>query len=113
MDVPEDNFDFALALSLQEHFEKEGNNLTENLDQALAVSLQKQYDSEEVKLIAVHDPHVLSEPLEAKRIVDDHWELTDPNPNIHQLFMDYDSMFFGGKLGTSGVAVDWSKRMTL
>lgn len=114
MDDPwKDNFDLALALSLQEHFEKEAGNNLSDLDQAVASSLQQKYDSEAVKLIAAHDPPILRAPAEANRIVDGHWELTDPNPDIHQLFMDYDSMFFGGKLIASGVAVDWSKRMTL
>lgn len=46
-------------------------------------------------------------------IVDEDWELTDPNPNIHKLFVDYDTIFFWRKLSDNGVVVDWSKRMTL
>ena len=77
------------------------------LDQALARSLQDQFDSEGVQVVG----ETRSKSQES--IVDEHWELTDPNPDIHQLFVGFDSRFFWGKLASSGVAVDWSKRMTL
>jgi hypothetical protein len=37
--------------------------------------------------------------------------LIDPNPDIHALFIEYDRLFFDGKL--VGCEVKWSKRMTL
>jgi hypothetical protein len=88
-----------------------------DMDLALARSLQDKFNSEKVVLIK----DVTSEQacrgsgpgLRAAGIVDRHWELSDPNPDIHQLFVSYDTMFFWGKLARSGVAVDWSKRMTL
>lgn len=30
----------------------------------------------------------------AMSVVDPRWELTDPNPNIHELFLTYDRIFF-------------------
>ena len=78
------------------------------LDHALALSLQDKYDKEGV--VVVEDTKTSPK---VKGIVDEHWELADPNPNIHQLFVQYDTMFFWGKLTANGVAVDWSNRMTL
>lgn len=80
--------DFALALSLQEQFENEA-----------AVTVTKENTSE-----------TLSYP---KSIVDASWEVVDPVPNIHQLFVDFDAMFFKSALVNSGVEVKWSHRMTL
>ena len=78
----------------------------QNLDYAIALSLQDQYDKEKASKAVQRAPDL-------KRIVDKHWELIDPNPDIHQLFVDYDSMYFWKKLTGSGVAVNWSNRMTL
>ena len=44
-------------------------------------------------------------------IVDESWELVDPNPDARQLFLAYDEKYFWGKL--AGVEVRWSPRMTL
>jgi hypothetical protein len=44
-------------------------------------------------------------------IVDPSWEYVDPTPDIHALFIQFDSRFFWGKLKT--VEVRWSPRMTL
>lgn len=44
-------------------------------------------------------------------LVDPLWETIDPTPNVHELFLDFDSKFFAGKL--KSVEVRWSKRMTL
>lgn len=78
------------------------------LDRALALSLQDKYNKEGVVVV-----EGTKAPLKVKGIVDERWELEDPNPNIHQLFVQYDSTFFRGKLTANGVAVDWSSRMTL
>lgn len=80
----------------------------EDLDLAVALSLQAKYDEEERAQSVV--PKALPD---ARRIVDEHWELTDPSPDIHQLFVEYDAMFFWRKLTANGVAVAWSNRMTL
>lgn len=76
---------------------------SQDVDLALALSLQEKYNNEDLQEI----------PQRAKGIIDKHWELEDPNPNVHKLFVEFDSTFFWGKLAASGVAVDWSKRMTM
>lgn len=88
---------------------------TDDLDFALALSLQDQFDQEEKLLRKKHEPpvEVLEKTYDPKSIVDQHWELTDPNPNIHDLFVRFDAMFFDRVLTSSGVAVKWSNRMTL
>ncbi|CAL8120149.1 unnamed protein product [Orchesella dallaii] len=44
-------------------------------------------------------------------IVDESWELVDPNPDIFLLFSQFNEEYFWGKLGS--VYVKWSPRMTL
>uniref|UniRef100_A0A3B3ZJA7 DNA-dependent metalloprotease SPRTN n=1 Tax=Periophthalmus magnuspinnatus TaxID=409849 RepID=A0A3B3ZJA7_9GOBI len=44
-------------------------------------------------------------------IVDESWETLDPNPDVRSMFLEFNDMFFWGKL--SGVEVKWSPRMTL
>lgn len=44
-------------------------------------------------------------------IVDQTWEMLDPNPDVRAMFLEFNGMFFWGKL--SGVEVKWSPRMTL
>lgn len=88
----------------------------EDLDYALALSLQDQFDRESKHRPKLHNsPHQTSSEkrYDTKSIVDKSWELTDPNPNIHDLFVQYDQMFFDGTLVNKGVAISWSKRMTL
>ena len=89
----DDQLDLAIALSLQERFNEEATSERGNL-----AKIQREWDDTKV------DP---------RSIVDSQLELTDPNPNIHQLFVQYDAMFFWKKLVSSGVAVRWSPRMTL
>ena len=76
-----------------------------DLDLALALSLQASYSQQPVEKAATAKQDL--------GVVDERWELTDPNPNIHQLFVEFDSQFFWGKLVARGVAVAWSSRMTL
>nr|XP_053633453.1 DNA-dependent metalloprotease SPRTN-like isoform X2 [Cherax quadricarinatus] len=44
-------------------------------------------------------------------LIDASWEMIDPNPDIHTLFLVFNDQFFWGRL--SGVEVKWSPRMTL
>ncbi|KAM6915587.1 DNA-dependent metalloprotease SPRTN [Xenentodon cancila] len=44
-------------------------------------------------------------------IVDESWEVLDPNPDVRAMFLEFNDTFFWGKL--SGVEVKWSPRMTL
>uniref|UniRef100_A0A8C6WX45 SprT-like N-terminal domain n=1 Tax=Neogobius melanostomus TaxID=47308 RepID=A0A8C6WX45_9GOBI len=44
-------------------------------------------------------------------IVDESWETLDPNPDVRSMFLEFNDLFFWGKL--SVVEVKWSPRMTL
>ena len=44
-------------------------------------------------------------------LVDPQWELLDPTPDVRALFVQFDDIFFEGKL--AGCEVKWSTRMTL
>ena len=91
--MAEEDLDYALALSLQDQFDRGKKHQPQLHHLPLQTSTEKRYDP--------------------KSIVDKSWELTDPNPNIHNLFVQYDEMFFDGTLVSKGVAVSWSNRMTL
>lgn len=51
------------------------------------------------------------QPERPLSIVDESWEMLDPNPDVRAMFLEFNDMFFWGKL--SGVEVKWSPRMTL
>uniref|UniRef100_A0A3P9LA99 SprT-like N-terminal domain n=1 Tax=Oryzias latipes TaxID=8090 RepID=A0A3P9LA99_ORYLA len=68
-------------------------------DFLLAVQLQEQFD------------HEYESSLRPLSIVDDSWEMLDPSPDVRAMFLEFNDMFFWGKL--SGVEVKWSPRMTL
>ncbi|KAI8505400.1 hypothetical protein Bbelb_165890 [Branchiostoma belcheri] len=100
-------------------------------DLVLALQLQEQFDREMAENVASSDgeggPVVLAAggpvvvpgsgsgcpPPGARSlsIVDQSWELTDPNPNVHALFLEFNATYFWGKLDC--VEVKWSPRMTL
>ncbi|KAK8772524.1 DNA-dependent metalloprotease SPRTN-like [Amblyomma americanum] len=44
-------------------------------------------------------------------VVDEFWELHDPNPDVHRLFDEFNEAYFYGKLNE--VEVRWSRRMVL
>uniref|UniRef100_A0A3B4ECM6 DNA-dependent metalloprotease SPRTN n=1 Tax=Pygocentrus nattereri TaxID=42514 RepID=A0A3B4ECM6_PYGNA len=50
-------------------------------------------------------------PQAPMSIVDERWEMLDPSPDVRAMFLQFNDMFFWGKL--SGVEVRWSPRMTL
>ena len=91
-DMADADFDYALALSLQERFNQE-TKIQSKEKRIPAELLERKYDP--------------------KGIVDEHWELTDPNPNIHDLYVQFDAMFFRRALNDHGVEVKWSNKMTL
>ena len=97
----QDGFDLAVARSLQDKYDKE-------------VFSHHQKDP----TLSLPVPHTKSKTTHSERksdmsIVSREMELQDPNPDIHQLFVEFDAMFFWGKLVAGGVAVSWSDRMTL
>lgn len=51
------------------------------------------------------------QPERPLSIVDETWEMLDPNPDIRAMFLEFNDTFFWGKL--CGVEVKWSARMTL
>lgn len=44
-------------------------------------------------------------------VIDNTWELIDPNPDARELFVQFNRKYFWDKL--NGVEVRWSSRMTL
>ena len=76
-------------------------------DFALAVALQEQLD--EYERGKTQAPPIRTDIS----IVDNYWELADPNPNVHELFLQFDAMYFKSSLNNAGVEVKWSPRMTL
>ncbi|XP_069807839.1 DNA-dependent metalloprotease SPRTN [Dendropsophus ebraccatus] len=95
--------DLLLAIQLQEEYDRE---------EAAGESRRGQQGSKTATAAATGHPGSKTNghpPLMA--VVDPSWELLDPNPNIHELFLQFNAMFFWGKL--VGVEVKWSHRMTL
>ncbi|XP_067140593.1 DNA-dependent metalloprotease SPRTN-like isoform X2 [Centruroides vittatus] len=77
-------------------------------DYALALYLQEELNDDDDD-----DSPVIQECSNGKSvsIVDSFWELNDPNPDIHGLFLEFNSNYFWNKLDR--VEVKWSNRMTL
>ncbi|XP_040455221.1 DNA-dependent metalloprotease SPRTN isoform X1 [Falco naumanni] len=84
--------DFVLALQLQALWE------AEDKEEAAAASACPE---------ASPDPSLLR-PLS---VVDEAWELLDPSPDVHGLFLQFNETLFWGRL--AAVEVSWSPRMTL
>ncbi|KAM3861492.1 DNA-dependent metalloprotease SPRTN [Diretmus argenteus] len=99
-------------------------------DLLLAIQLQEQFDGEyEASLLDDNGfgPNSKKRRVEAAAaagggsdvipcdrplsIVDESWEMMDPSPDVRAMFLEFNHMFFWGKL--SGVEVKWSPRMTL
>lgn len=95
--------DFLLALQLQEQFDNEVAGSVWSDDNSASYPLNKKRKVESC-----------SRPVQPERplcIVDESWEMLDPNPDVRAMFLHFNDMFFWGKL--SGVEVKWSPRMTL
>ncbi|XP_065591920.1 DNA-dependent metalloprotease SPRTN [Cyrtonyx montezumae] len=75
-------------------------------DMALALQLQELWEAE-AREEASPDPASLR-PLS---VVDEAWELLDPSPDVHGLFVQFNEALFWGRL--AAVEVSWSPRMTL
>lgn len=80
----------------------------EHDDFALALQLQSEFFNENDGSYTNKNKNSGCEP---KSLVDPYWELTDPNPDIRALFLQFNERFFWGTL--SGIEVKWSPRMTL
>ncbi|XP_972573.2 DNA-dependent metalloprotease dvc-1 [Tribolium castaneum] len=104
--------DYQMALILQHRFEQEAGQ-TEQSDSELAKQLQEQFEQEAAveqppSSLVYHQPKKGSDST--KSLIDPSWELVDPTPDIHNLFIAFDQRFFWNKL--VAVCVSWSKKMT-
>ncbi|XP_042325090.1 LOW QUALITY PROTEIN: DNA-dependent metalloprotease SPRTN [Sceloporus undulatus] len=91
--------DFLLALRLQEEWEAEA------LEEGAYAGERASSSSAATAAAAKAFP---SRPLS---VVDESWELLDPNPDARGLFMHFNETLFEGQL--AAVEVKWSPRMTL
>lgn len=89
--------------------------ISEDVDLAYALSLQEELDreqkEEESSYISAVVPSSSSKNAAPVSVVDESWELIDPIPDIRQLFLQFNDVYFKGLLGS--VEVKWSPRMTL
>lgn len=99
-----DNSDYTLAVQLQEEFDREiafqphhDDKKNRNTGDSVASSSRR---------CAVQD-----DDISLHRVVDDALELSDPTPDIHALFLQFDRLYFRSRL--ANVEVRWSPRMTL
>ncbi|NXG60635.1 SPRTN protein, partial [Hemiprocne comata] len=78
----------------------------------LALQLQELWEAEDKAAAAAACPKVPPDPSPlALSVVDEAWELLDPSPDVHGLFMQFNETLFWGRL--AAVEVSWSPRMTL
>lgn len=89
--------------------------ISEDVDLAYALSLQEELDQEqkngESNYFKAAIPFTSSKNVAPVSVVDESWELIDPIPDIRQLFLQFNDVYFKGLLGS--VEVKWSPRMTL
>ncbi|NXD94876.1 SPRTN protein, partial [Chaetorhynchus papuensis] len=82
----------------------------------LALKLQREWEEQDKAAAAAApaakrpdvSPHRSS--LRPLSVVDEAWELLDPSPDVHALFVHFNQTLFWGKL--EAVTVSWSPRMT-
>uniref|UniRef100_A0A1A8C865 DNA-dependent metalloprotease SPRTN n=2 Tax=Nothobranchius kadleci TaxID=1051664 RepID=A0A1A8C865_NOTKA len=108
--------DFLLAIKLQEQFDNEyetsltsSNRFEDNYFEQS--SKRRKVEAAGGGSAAVPSWKPGHEPEKPLSIVDESWEMLDPNPDVRAMFLEFNSLFFWGKL--SGVEVKWSPRMTL
>ncbi|XP_053499479.1 DNA-dependent metalloprotease SPRTN [Ictalurus furcatus] len=102
--------DFLLALQLQEQFDNEvpASVWSDDTSDGYPLSKKRKVESSEWSVVSYNRPVQPERPLS---IVDESWEMLDPNPDVRAMFLQFNDLFFWGKL--SGVEVRWSPRMTL
>ncbi|XP_050404030.1 DNA-dependent metalloprotease SPRTN [Patella vulgata] len=86
----------------------------EDADLALALALQEELNNESPQTPIIsnhHNSSSKSKTFKSPSLVDEFWELTDPNPDIRALFLQFNERFFWGRL--AGIEVKWSPRMTV
>ncbi|XP_043858746.1 DNA-dependent metalloprotease SPRTN isoform X3 [Dromiciops gliroides] len=72
-------------------------------DFVLALKLQEEWNTDVQAFVP--------SPKESRSLVDEAWELVDPNPDPRALFVHFNQLYFWGRL--EAVEVKWSFRMTL
>ena len=92
--------DFDLARQLQEEYDREAAAEFDDKNGQISKSKAK-----------TKEPLVFSNPTHELSPVDPSLEFSDPNPEIRELFLQFNDQFFWGRLG--GIEVKWSPRMTL
>lgn len=111
--------DSEIAKALQETFEyeeekKKNRNESHLNDSIIARSLQEQFQKElEVERPGqnlVYASSSTNNQNSSRSLTDPSWEIIDPTPDIHNLFIAFNERFFYNQLGS--VCVCWSKRMT-
>lgn len=109
--------DFLLAIQLQEQFDNEYETSLLSSDGFEHSSLGQIEKKRKVETAGGRSDVVpcwksaAVKPERPMSIVDESWEMLDPNPDVRAMFLEFNDMFFWGKL--SGVEVKWSPRMTL
>ncbi|NXX18672.1 SPRTN protein, partial [Podargus strigoides] len=78
----------------------------------LALQLQELWEAEDKEAAAAcPEPPPDPSALHPLSVVDEAWELLDPSPDVHGLFVQFNETLFWGRL--AAVEVSWSPRMTL
>lgn len=88
-----------------------------DLDFILALQMQIQAD-DDCELIDEKDSKkkksseiIVSPRTSSSSLSDPNWELIDPCPDVHSMFIEFDRKYFWSRLGSC--RLEWSKRMTI
>lgn len=109
--------DFLLAIQLQEQFDNEYETALVSSNGFDDNSFGQSSKKRKVEVTGGGSSDVVPywkptvQPERPLSIVDESWEMLDPSPDVRAMFLEFNDMFFYGKL--SGVEVKWSPRMTL
>lgn len=108
--------DLLLAIQLQEQFDNEYQTSSFQFDGFEDDPHEQSSKKRKVETTGGNSDVVpywkpTPQPERPLSIVDETWEMLDPNPDVRSMFLEFNDMFFWGKL--SGVEVKWSPRMTL
>ncbi|XP_031717712.1 DNA-dependent metalloprotease SPRTN isoform X2 [Anarrhichthys ocellatus] len=108
--------DFLLAIRLQEQFDNEyetsshsSNSFEENGFGHSSKKRRVEVARGGSDVVPYWKP--TAQPERPLSIVDASWETLDPSPDVRAMFLEFNDVFFWGKL--CGVEVKWSPRMTL
>ena len=98
--------DFAIALRLQEEFDRQAAADLDGRDSDSEATGNDPNGHVDIQLAFGDHGSV-----EGMSLVDERWETLDPNPDVRALFLEFNDRYFWGRL--AGVEVRWSPRMTL